>query len=109
MATESQAHTFKAAISFDDLLKDALRFRPDRIIILGEVRGVGARTLLDSLNTGHARSLATIHANSAVKALRRFANRRAMKTSKPRLAKRSITSSISNGNLGAAWLARCSA
>ncbi len=73
VATESQAHTFKAAIPFDDLLKDALRFRPDRII-LGEVRGVEARTLLDSLNTGHAGSLATIHANSAVKALRRFAN-----------------------------------
>lgn len=73
VATESQTHTFKTPISFDDLLKDALRFRPDRII-LGEVRGVEARTLLDSLNTGHSGSLATIHANSAVKALRRFAN-----------------------------------
>jgi pilus assembly protein CpaF len=54
-------------------LKDALRFRPDRII-LGEVRGVEARTLLDSFNTGHSGSLATIHANSAEKALCRFAN-----------------------------------
>ncbi|HVJ06473.1 MAG TPA: ATPase, T2SS/T4P/T4SS family [Candidatus Saccharimonadales bacterium] len=43
-------------------------------IILGEVRGVEARTLLDSFNTGHSGSLATIHANSAAKALRRFAN-----------------------------------
>jgi pilus assembly protein CpaF len=60
-------------VSFDELLKDALRFRPDRII-LGEVRGIEARTLLDSFNTGHAGSLATIHANSAEKALRRFAN-----------------------------------
>jgi pilus assembly protein CpaF len=42
--------------------------------ILGEVRGIEARTLLDSFNTGHAGSLATIHANSAEKALRRFAN-----------------------------------
>jgi len=54
-------------------LKSALRWRPDRII-LGEVRGVEARTLLDSLNTGHSGSLATIHANSAEKALHRFAN-----------------------------------
>jgi len=38
------------------------------------VRGIEARTLLDSFNTGHAGSLATIHANSAAKALRRFAN-----------------------------------
>ena len=38
------------------------------------MRGIEARTLLDSFNTGHAGSLATIHANSAEKALRRFAN-----------------------------------
>jgi pilus assembly protein CpaF len=70
---ECQTDTFKANIFFDDLLKSALRWRPDRII-LGEVRGVESRTLLDSFNTGHAGSLATIHANSAEKALRRFAN-----------------------------------
>jgi pilus assembly protein CpaF len=70
---ECQTDTFKANITFDDLLKSALRWRPDRII-LGEVRGVEARTLLDSFNTGHSGSLATIHANSAEKALRRFAN-----------------------------------
>ncbi len=69
----SQTNTFKASVSFDDLLKGALRFRPDRII-LGEVRGIEARTLLDSFNTGHSGSLATIHANSAQKALTRFAN-----------------------------------
>lgn len=73
LATECQTDTFKAKITFDDLLKSALRWRPDRII-LGEVRGTEARTLLDSLNTGHSGSLATIHANSAAKALRRFAN-----------------------------------
>src|SRR6202162_721871 len=71
--TECQTDTFKANISFDDLLKSALRWRPDRII-LGEVRGIEARTLLDSFNTGHAGSLATIHANTAEKALHRFAN-----------------------------------
>ncbi|MGA7343362.1 MAG: ATPase, T2SS/T4P/T4SS family [Terracidiphilus sp.] len=73
LSVECQTDTFKASISFDDLLKSALRWRPDRII-LGEVRGIEARTLLDSLNTGHTGSLATIHANSAAKALRRFAN-----------------------------------
>ena len=73
LAVECQTDTFKASICFDDLLKSALRWRPDRII-LGEVRGIEARTLLDSLNTGHSGSLATIHANSAEKALHRFAN-----------------------------------
>ena len=73
LSVECQAHTYKASVTFDDLLRSALRWRPDRII-LGEVRGMEARTLLDSFNTGHAGSLATIHANSATKALRRFAN-----------------------------------
>jgi pilus assembly protein CpaF len=73
LQVECQSDTFKTAITFDDLLKSALRWRPDRII-LGEVRGAEARTLLDSLNTGHSGSLATIHANSAEKALHRFAN-----------------------------------
>jgi pilus assembly protein CpaF len=73
VAAECQTDTFKANISFDKLLKSALRWRPDRII-MGEVRGIEARTLLDSFNTGHAGSLATIHANSAAKALTRFAN-----------------------------------
>lgn len=73
LAVECQNDTFKANVSFDVLLKSALRWRPDRII-LGEIRGMEARTLLDSLNTGHAGSLATIHANSAEKALHRFAN-----------------------------------
>jgi pilus assembly protein CpaF len=73
LSVECQTDTFKSAVSFDDLLKSSLRWRPDRII-LGEVRGIEARTLLDSFNTGHAGSLATIHANSAEKALHRFAN-----------------------------------
>ena len=73
LVAECQTDTFKSDITFDDLLKSALRWRPDRII-LGEVRGVEARTLLDSFNTGHEGSLTTIHANSAVRALSRFAN-----------------------------------
>jgi pilus assembly protein CpaF len=61
------------AVSIRDLLKAALRHRPDRII-LGEVRGGDAYDLLEALNTGHAGSLSTIHANSAEQALNRFAS-----------------------------------
>ena len=71
LAAECQTDAHTGTVSFNDLLKGALRWRPDRII-LGEVRGEEARTLLDSFNTGHAGSMATIHASSAVKALRRF-------------------------------------
>jgi pilus assembly protein CpaF len=71
LASECQTDSHTGTVSFNDLLKAALRWRPDRII-LGEVRGEEARTLLDSFNTGHAGSMATIHASSAVKALRRF-------------------------------------
>jgi pilus assembly protein CpaF len=63
--------TSKSEVTFNTLLKSALRWRPDRII-LGEVRGEEARTLLDSFNTGHGGSMATIHANSPDGALRRF-------------------------------------
>src|ERR1700726_1761637 len=63
VAAECQTDTFKANISFDKLLKSALRWRPDRII-MGEVRGIEARTLLDSFNTGHTGSPATIPAHS---------------------------------------------
>ncbi len=73
LPTECRTDTFEAKVALDELLKSALRWRPDRII-LGEVRGIEARTLLDSFNTGHAGSMATIHANSAEKALHRFAN-----------------------------------
>lgn len=71
LAAECQADSTRGSVDFATLLKGALRWRPDRII-LGEVRGEEARTLLDSFNTGHGGSLATIHANSPMKALRRF-------------------------------------
>jgi pilus assembly protein CpaF len=73
VSAEAQLDTHKSTITFDDLLKAILRHRPDRIIV-GEVRGAEARTLLDALNTGHRGMLATIHANSANGALRRLAN-----------------------------------
>ena len=61
------------AVTIRDLLRAALRHRPDRIIV-GEVRGSEAFDLLEALNTGHAGSLSTIHANSASQALNRFAS-----------------------------------
>lgn len=72
ISAECQADSYRSTVSFDELLRGALRWRPDRII-LGEVRGSEARILLDSLNTGHRGSLATIHADSAARALRRLA------------------------------------
>src|SRR5271169_70399 len=59
------------AVSIRDLLKAALRHRPDRII-LGEIRGGEAFDLLQLLNTGHSGTLSTIHANSAKQGLARF-------------------------------------
>ena len=61
------------AVTIRDLLKAALRHRPDRIIV-GEVRGGEAFDLLQALNTGHAGSLCTLHANSARQAVTRFAD-----------------------------------
>jgi Type II/IV secretion system protein len=58
------------AVEIRDLLKAALRHRPDRIM-LGEIRGGEAFDLLQ-LNTGHSGALFTIHANSAKQALARF-------------------------------------
>ena len=72
LAAECRTDAHTGRVGFDDLLKAALRWRPDRII-LGEVRGEGARTLLDSFNTGHAGSMATIHASSPLQAAGRFA------------------------------------
>jgi len=71
VAEEAQTDTHRKTITFDDLLKAALRHRPDRII-LGEIRGTEARTLLDAMNTGHRGALATIHASSAKGALLRM-------------------------------------
>jgi pilus assembly protein CpaF len=59
------------AVAVRDLLKAALRHRPDRII-LGEIRGGEAFDLLQLLNTGHSGTLSTIHANSARQGLARF-------------------------------------
>jgi pilus assembly protein CpaF len=61
------------AVTIRELLRATLRHRPDRIIV-GEVRGGEAYDLLQALNTGHAGTLSTIHANSAEQALARFSS-----------------------------------
>jgi pilus assembly protein CpaF len=61
----------RGAIDLDALLRTSLRLRPDRIVV-GEIRGTEAVTLVNALNTGHRGSLATIHANSATDALARL-------------------------------------
>jgi len=58
-------------VAIRDLLRNALRMRPDRIVI-GEVRGPEALDLLTALNTGHEGALSTVHANSPEDALRRI-------------------------------------
>ncbi|PLR70120.1 CpaF family protein [Bacillus sp. UMB0728] len=57
-------------ITIRQLVKNALRMRPDRIIV-GEVRGAEAFDMLQAMNTGHEGSLTTVHANSPLDALKR--------------------------------------
>src|SRR5204862_202582 len=61
----------RGMVTIRDLLRNALRMRPDRIVI-GEVRGPEALDLLTALNTGHDGALSTVHANSPEDALRRL-------------------------------------
>jgi pilus assembly protein CpaF len=61
----------KGEVTMRDLLKNALRMRPDRII-LGEIRGAEAFDMLQAMNTGHEGSLGTIHASGPREALARL-------------------------------------
>ncbi|MCS0610033.1 CpaF family protein [Massilia solisilvae] len=63
----------KGEVTQRQLVKNALRMRPDRII-LGEVRGAEALDMLQAMNTGHEGSLATIHSNTPRDALSRLEN-----------------------------------
>lgn len=58
-------------VDIRELVRNALRMRPDRLVV-GEVRGSEAFDLLAAMSTGHDGSLSTIHANSAIDALRRL-------------------------------------
>jgi pilus assembly protein CpaF len=61
----------KGEVSIRDLLKNALRMRPDRIVV-GECRGGEALDMLQAMNTGHDGSLTTTHANSPAEGLARL-------------------------------------
>ena len=63
----------KGEVTQRDLVRNALRMRPDRIIV-GEVRGPEAFDMMQAMNTGHNGSMSTIHANSARDALARVEN-----------------------------------
>jgi pilus assembly protein CpaF len=63
----------KNEVTQRDLVRNALRMRPDRIIV-GEVRGSEAFDMLQAMNTGHEGSLTTVHANSPRDALSRIEN-----------------------------------
>lgn len=78
------------------LVRNALRMRPDRII-LGEVRGAEAFDMLQAMNTGHEGSLATIHANSPRDALARLENMIGMAGMNltPKAVRQQIASAIS--------------
>src|SRR5207244_11440100 len=61
----------RGEVTARDLVRNALRMRPDRIIV-GEVRGAEALDMLQAMNTGHDGSLTTVHANSPRECLQRL-------------------------------------
>ncbi len=61
----------KGEVRIRDLVRNALRMRPDRIVV-GEVRGAEALDMLQAMNTGHEGSLSTVHANSPRDAISRL-------------------------------------
>ena len=63
----------KGLVSIRDLVRNALRMRPDRIVV-GEVRGAEALDMLQALNTGHSGTFSTVHADNAVGALERISS-----------------------------------
>jgi pilus assembly protein CpaF len=85
----------KGEVTQRALVRNALRMRPDRII-LGEVRGAEAMDMLQAMNTGHEGSLATIHSNTPRDALARLENMVGMAgvTLTPRAVRQQICSAI---------------
>ncbi len=81
-------------VSMNDLVRSAMRLRPDRIII-GEMRGEEALSFLQVLNTGHKGSMGTLHANNALEACLRLESLCLMgKTSIPAHILREMISSV---------------
>jgi pilus assembly protein CpaF len=85
----------KGEITARDLVRNALRMRPDRIII-GEVRGAEAFDMLQAMNTGHDGSMSTIHANNTRDALSRVENMVQMSSMglTPRAIRQQVVSSV---------------
>ena len=85
----------KGEVSQRALVRNALRMRPDRII-LGEVRGAEAMDMLQAMNTGHEGSLATIHSNTPRDALARLENMVGMAGANltPRATRQQICSAV---------------
>jgi pilus assembly protein CpaF len=85
----------KGEVTQRALVRNALRMRPDRII-LGEVRGAEAMDMLQAMNTGHEGSLATIHSNTPRDALSRLENMVGMAgvTLTPRAIRQQICSAV---------------
>ena len=71
LLTRDKVHNSNQEISLQELVRQSLRMRPDRLV-LGEVRGAEAKDLLMALATGHPGSLGTIHAETAPQALYRL-------------------------------------
>ena len=71
METKAPSLDGKGMVTVRDLVRNALRMRPDRIVV-GECRGAEALDMLQAMNTGHDGSLTTIHANSPRDALARL-------------------------------------
>ena len=71
METKSGGEDGRGRVTMQNLLVNALRMRPDRII-LGECRGEEAFEMLQAMNTGHSGSMSTLHANTAKDALSRL-------------------------------------
>ncbi|MDR0469769.1 MAG: CpaF family protein [Peptococcaceae bacterium] len=71
LETKNAGPDGKGAITIRDLIKSALRMRPERIVV-GEVRGAEALDMLQAMNTGHDGSLSTGHANSTYDMLSRL-------------------------------------
>jgi pilus assembly protein CpaF len=86
----------KGEVNQRALVRNALRMRPDRII-LGEVRGAEAFDMLQAMNTGHEGSMATVHANTARDALMRVENMVGMAAMQmpTRAARQQIASALS--------------